>query len=224
MEHFLAGSLPASCPSELTAARDGADIKLTWKPGRGEQSVRVVRNGTELAAAAPVDPPAYIDTTAAPGLLAYELRFNSPGEGCSLTKRLNVCISDLTAAASLGRVELSWVNNFPYAGIVVQRGDDVLATIGGDQVSYTDTDAPIGAQTYSVVPENGDCEPVTVDVQVVGGERVERAHQSTPNMMQLSPLPMPSKPTRWPACRNPLSLASAAATGSPAVPVFPRYS
>ena len=48
-------------------------------------------------------------------------------------------------------------------------------------------------------------EPVSGDVDVVRGERVECAHQSTPNIMQLRPLPMPRRPTRCPGSMNPRS-------------------
>ena len=166
LDHFLAGSNPTTaCPTALTAAREGSGVKLTWTPG-AETSVRVTRNGTVLAPAAPVASPQYVDTTATPGVLVYELTFDVPGDSCSLKRNFRGCIADLTAKSPQGKVELAWVNNFPYANIVVQRGDDVVATIGGDQVSYTDTDPPPGVWTYSVVPQNGDCDPATVDVHV----------------------------------------------------------
>ena len=37
-------------------------------------------------------------------------------------------------------------------------------------MSYTDTDAIPGVQTYSVVPASGDCDPATIDVRVFESE------------------------------------------------------
>src|SRR5262249_3394275 len=62
-------------------------------------------------------------------------------------------------------------------------------------------------------------------VEEVALERVEvRAHHSTPSIRQLSPEPMPRKPTRSPGRRNSRSSARAAVRGSDTVPMLPRYS
>lgn len=107
-EHFEAGTgdVTVECPRALASARDGANVKLTWEHAGTSTSVRVVRDGTELAAAAPVDPPEYVDSTAAPGELAYELTFNV--DACrTLSREFNGCISDLEATTTDAGVELA---------------------------------------------------------------------------------------------------------------------
>ncbi len=69
-------------------------------------------------------------------------------------------------ASPLANVNLAWANNLVYTNIVVQRNDEVLARLGEDQVSYTDKIPPDGLWTYSVVPENGNCDRATVVVRV----------------------------------------------------------
>ncbi len=119
------------------------------------------------------------------------------------------------------------------AGLVGEAAADVIRCHGpviapqlSNQVTVQEGPARIAVQheNHLALTLVNVVHPVAADVQVVRGERIERAHQSTPNIMQLSPLPMPSRPTRWPGSRNPRSWARAADTGSPAVPVFPRYS
>ena len=44
-------------PTQPIAAREGVNVKLTWKPGSGEQSVRVVRNGMEWPPPRRLTPP-----------------------------------------------------------------------------------------------------------------------------------------------------------------------
>lgn len=60
-----------------------------------------------------------------------------------------------------------------------------------------------------------------------GGRQVQvgrggGCYQSTPRIMQLSPLPIPKSPTRSPDFRKPRSSASAAVSGSETVPMLPR--
>lgn len=62
------------------------------------------------------------------------------------------------------------MNNFACANIVVKRGDEVIATIAGAEESYVDADPPAGTWTYSVAPENGDCEPATASTIVLTAE------------------------------------------------------
>ena len=164
LDHFEAGGgMGAECPKGLAAARDGGNVKLTWEVAGMPTSVRIVRDGTELAAAAPVDPPVYIDTTPPPGNPKYELTFDL-AECRTLSRRFKGCITDLEATVSLDGIALEWVNHFAYANILILRDDDVIATIAGDQQTYLDADAPVGTAGYSVVPANGDCEPVTAAV------------------------------------------------------------
>ncbi|MCZ6765331.1 MAG: LamG domain-containing protein, partial [bacterium] len=123
--HFDAATLDPRCPSGLTAERDATGVKLAWTLGTVVPTgVRVVRNGTELAASAPADPPQFVDATAAPGALSYELTFAGLGPDCPpLTQEFNACISNLSAAVKPGQVELSWKNNFAYTQIQVRRSD-----------------------------------------------------------------------------------------------------
>ncbi len=165
--HFQAGSDPA-CPVNVRAERDGSSVKLTWTPGTtAPASVRVVRNSTEIAAAAPADPPEFVDAAAEPGILVYELSFAGLAQCRPLRARFDGCITDFTANSRAGRVLLSWTNNFQYEQIEVWRDDQIIATIGGGETTYSDLDPPVGMRTYSVVPSNGDCDRTGAEVRVL---------------------------------------------------------
>ncbi|MCZ6794095.1 MAG: hypothetical protein O7J95_10845, partial [Planctomycetota bacterium] len=170
--HLLAGTNTA-CPALLTATRDGANVSLSWQTGSAVPSgVRVTRGGSEVAAAAPADPPAFVDSNVPPGMYAYELTFDVAGETCeSLFALYDGCIADLAATQDVsGAVELTWTNRLPYTNVVVRRNDEVIATIAGDRETYTDMNPPSGFWTYSVAPENGSCGRTTSTVAVFESE------------------------------------------------------
>ncbi len=162
------------CPSIVRASGGPDGVTLSWQNGLATPtSVRIVRNGVELAAAAPADPPQYVDKTAEPGLLTYELSFVVPGEDCgTIEKQFNACITDLQAERLEDGVRLTWQNNLGYEAIRILRddgtGEVVLeASYPGDAQEYLDEDIPdFGELTYSVAPTNGDCDPISVVVNL----------------------------------------------------------
>ena len=64
-------------------------------------------------------------------------------------------------------------------------------------------------------------EPAAVEVFALEWKK-RSVYHSTPSIRQLSPLPMPSNPTRSPRRRNSRSSAKAAVSGSDTVPMLPR--
>ncbi|PXA05085.1 hypothetical protein DDZ13_03730 [Coraliomargarita sinensis] len=157
--------VPGRCPFRPRVVGEASGVSLSWQNGTElPTSVRILRNGAIIAAAAPVDPPVFLDTTAEPGVLKYELQFNMPGDPCEpLTVTLNGGITGFDARPVSGGIELSWTNNMAYDGIEVRRNDVVLeAALSGSASSYIDSSAPgSGMVTYSVVPTNGNSAPAS---------------------------------------------------------------
>ena len=60
--------------------------------------------------------------------------------------------------------------------------------------------------------------------RIYGLKRFDIFYHSAPNIRQLSPLPIPSKATRSPLFKKPLSAPNARVEGSEAAPVLPKYS
>lgn len=153
-----------SCPSRLRAVGGSTGVRLTWQNGTNmPTSVQVLRNGVEIASAAPASPATYLDASALPGVHVYQLAFSMPG-GCGpLTVTNNSGITGLTAYRGTNGVTLTWRNNLSYAGIQIQRnGGTIQPSLSGSATSYEDTGAPAsGVVTYSVVPTTG-TSPVAV--------------------------------------------------------------
>lgn len=157
------------CPSRLEASGDASGVTLTWQNGsETPTSVQILRNGVEIAAAAPVVPASVVDTTAQPGVLDYELVFTMPTATCDpLTVSFDAGITDLIGYRAATGVALQWKNNLGYTNIEVRRDNVLLNTIPGTSTTYTDTTAPsTGSFTYSVVPTNGSAEETEVLVNL----------------------------------------------------------
>ena len=157
------------CPSQLTATGGAGGVTLAWKNGdEMPTAVKVLRNGQELASAAPVDPPRYTDAGAQPGLLNYECIFTMPGEVCaSLKTTYDACITDLAVLWSEEEgVVLTWTNRMAYDAIEIKRNGEVIeASLSGTAQTYTDAaPLPQGVLTYTVAPTNGTCDPATAEI------------------------------------------------------------
>jgi hypothetical protein len=156
---------PARCPFRPRAVGEAGGVQLSWQNGTEmPTSVRIVRNGTEIAAAAPTDPASFLDTTAEPGLLHYEFQFTMPGDACDpLLVTLNGGITGMRARPVSGGVELTWTNNMAYDAIEIRRNGVVLeAALDGTATSYTDAPGPdSGVVIYSVAPTHGSSVPAT---------------------------------------------------------------
>jgi len=169
LDHYLAGC--PVCAIGLAAERDGGSVRLTWILGAGKpETVRVVRDGKELAAAAPADPPVFVDVAPPVGILSYELTFTAAGATCSVLRTLyDGCISGLTAKPTCEDIALAWSNGLPYEKIEIRRSDGVveeaIATIDGKEESYLDKDVSPGTWTYSVAPAGGACDRTSVTIQ-----------------------------------------------------------
>lgn len=163
---------PGRCPSRLRAVGGPGGITLTWQNGsETPTSVQVLRNGVEIAAAAPSTPATYLDTAALPGLHHYEFAFTMPVDPCDpLTVTFNGGITDLAAFRSPGGIDLTWINTMAYAGIEVRRNGTLLeASLAGTTTTYTDTSPPPGGLvTYTVVPTNGSAAPTEVQINLDG--------------------------------------------------------
>ncbi len=172
MGDAMADLSPGRCPSRLRASGVAGGIELTWQNGlETPSSVQVKRNGVEIAAAAPVSPASFIDTTALPGIHTYELTFTMPGDPCDpLTVTFNGSINKLLAFRSPGGVGLTWENPMTYAGIEIRRDEVLLeGNLPGTATSFTDTAPPAsGIVTYTVSPTTGTSTTASAQINLSG--------------------------------------------------------
>ena len=160
---------PARCPFRLRAEGGAGAVTLSWQNGTEmPTSVQVLRDGVEIAAAAPVDPPTFLDSGVTPGVHNYTLNFTMPGTPCDpLTLSFNGGITGLKIDRQATQFVLSWTNNMDYAGIEVKRDGALLDTLPGSQTSYVDTAPPSsGIVTYSVAPTTGSSDPATLELNL----------------------------------------------------------
>ena len=156
-------------PFRPRASGGTGGVTLTWNNGTEiPTSVRVLRNGVEIAAAAPANPPSFTDATAPLGVNNYELQFTMPVSPCPpLAISHKSGITNLKGGQRINGVRLTWENNLGYTGITVKRNGSVIAaSLPGTTTSYTDFSPPTGAVTYSVEPVDAGGTPVEVQVTV----------------------------------------------------------
>ncbi|MCH7226885.1 sialate O-acetylesterase [Haloferula sp. A504] len=171
MADVMSQMVPARCPYRLRATGDATGVTLSWEDGTdAATSVRVLRDSSEIAAAAPISPASYLDTTAEPGLIEYQLEFAKSGDPCPpLTLTFDAGITDLDVYRFQNKVRLKWTNNLGYANIEVRRNGSLIDTIAGTATSYDDTSPPAsGDVTYSVVPTNGSAAPTEETINLDG--------------------------------------------------------
>ena len=161
---------PGRSPFRPRAVGAPSGVSLSWQNGtETPTSVRILRNGVEIAAAAPATPSSYLDTTALPGVHAYELQFTMPVTPCDpLTTSFNGGITGLTITPVPGGLTLNWTNNMGYTAIEIRRDGNVLeAALSGTATSYTDTSPPgTGTITYTVAPTTGTSTPASAQINL----------------------------------------------------------
>lgn len=161
---------PGRCPFGPSAIGGPSGVTVTWQNGtETPTSVRILRNGVEIASAAPATPSSFLDTTALPGVLNYELIFTMPVTPCpSLTATLNGGVTDLKISSAAGSFVLNWTNNMTYPGIEVRRDGTLLGTaLSGSAITYTDTAPPTsGIVTYTVAPTSGNSTPASAQINL----------------------------------------------------------
>ena len=156
-------------PYRARANGGSGGVTLSWNNGTEiPTSVRVLRNGAEIAAAAPVSPPSFVDTTAPLGLNQYELQFTMPVTSSPpLAFAHNSGITNLKGGQRVNGIRLTWDNNRDYTGITVKRnGTTIAASLPGTTTTFTDTAPPAGTVTYSVEPDDVGGTPVEFQVNV----------------------------------------------------------
>ena len=161
---------PGRCPFRIRAEGAPSGVALSWENGtETPTSVRILRDGVEIAAAASADPPSYLDSGALPGAYDYELQFTMPGDPCDpLTVSFDGAITDLTITPGPGGLTLDWTNNMGYAAIEIRRDGVLLeAALSGTATTYTDVSPPSsGIVNYTVAPTTGTSTPASVDINL----------------------------------------------------------
>jgi hypothetical protein len=158
---------PGPNPFRLRATGEAGGVLLRWQNGTMvPTSVRILRNGDEIAAVTPGKTASYLDETAKPGTHKYELMFTMPDASREpLTMTFRGGITDLKLALRPGQNVLTWTNNMAYDSIRVSRnGIAIGAALPGTATTFTDITPPTsGLLSYSVVPAN--CEAAQAAVQ-----------------------------------------------------------
>ena len=165
---------PGRNPHRPDASGGPGGAILTWKNGTEiPTSVRVLRNGVQIAAAAPANPPTFTDATAPLGVNNYELQFTMPvAPVAPLVFTHNTGITDLTASYRSNGMHLTWENNLGYTAIEVRRNGGVIAAaLPGTATSFIDPAPPAGAATYTVAPTDPGTTPASFAVTVTGAPR-----------------------------------------------------
>ena len=161
---------PGRCPFRARAIAGTGGVTVSWQNGTEiPTSVRILRNGVEIAAAAPTTPSSYLDTTALPGAHAYELQFTMPVTPCDpLTTSFDGGITGLTITPGPNSLTLNWTNRMGYTAIEIRRNGTVLeAALSGTATSYTDTSPPnSGTITYTVAPTTGTSTPASAQINL----------------------------------------------------------
>ena len=159
---------PGRCPFRLRAKGGANRVVLNWKNGTEKpKSVRIFRDGVEIAADAPADPATFIDPNVQPGIYEYRVEFVMPGDPCPpLTTTFHGGITDLASSPDPEGLKLMWRNNMDYDAIRVLRdGKVIAAALPGNATSYVDTARPsTGLVTYSVAPAGGRATPATLEL------------------------------------------------------------
>lgn len=172
MGDAISAMIPARGPYRLEASSDATGVTLTWSEGvETPTALQVLRNGTEIDASAPFDPPVFFDAGAEPGLIEYTLSFSMPGEPTpDLSLTFDAGITALEAYRFRSGVKLGWENNLDYSAIEVRRdGDLIEPALDGTATSYLDEAPPAsGTVVYSVVPTNGSASPTEVSINLDG--------------------------------------------------------
>ena len=156
---------PNRIPYRIRSSGGVGGTTLTWKSGtETPTSVRVLRNGVQIAAAAPANPPTFVDASAPLGVVNYELQFTMPGSPCPPLKiSHNSGVTDLVARLRANGTHLSWKNNLTYSGIKVKRdGTVIAAALPGSSTSFVDLSPPAGLIGYTVEPTDAGSTPAQV--------------------------------------------------------------
>jgi autotransporter-associated beta strand protein len=142
---------------------------LTWNNGtETPTSVRVLRNGVQIAASASANPASFVDATPPLGVSNYELQFTMPISPVpSLTISHNSGVTNLVARLRVNGAHLSWQNNLSYAGLTVKRNGTVIAaSLPGSTTSYVDISPPSGVLSYTVEPTTAGSAPAQASLKV----------------------------------------------------------
>ena len=160
---------PNRIPFRIRSSGSTGGTTLTWTNGTETPvSVRVLRNGVEIAASAPVSPASFVDASPPLGISNYQLEYTMPGNPTApLTIAHNTGVTDLSARLRVNGAHLSWKNNLNYAGLTVKRdGIVIAASLPGSTTSYVDVMPPAGVLNYTVEPTTPGSTPAQASLKV----------------------------------------------------------
>ncbi len=150
--------VPAPTALACTLNVDKAD--LSWTNGYAYASVRVLRNGVEVALLAGTAT-SYQSTTLDVGATPFQVigvfsGLSSAPAACTVSRPLPppTGLTCTPGAASLS-VALQWTNSYGYSSIEILRGGALVQTLTGSPTSFDDALTAPGIYTYSIVGKYG---------------------------------------------------------------------
>ncbi len=165
------GSSGSSCHS-FTTTQIPAGVSLSWVNPTVSDGITIRRDGTVLTTL-PGMSTIFVDTTATPGMITYEVinavaGVDSQAIGSAITVQPQ-SLSELVCTPGLGVVNISWTLNDTYDSIQVLRNEILIETLPGTTTGYQDMTAPPGLNMYQIVCRSNlvDTAPVSC-VQEIG--------------------------------------------------------
>ena len=156
---------------DLMCRGEGFDAILEWTNAATYDTIRILRNGTEIAVLRGTDT-TYTDAGLLPGEYTYEV-IAEIGTGqskpveCEVT--ILIPIKDFVCCAIGDDVFLSWTNGQIYGSIEVYRDGVLIDTLGGNDNNYTDLDLLAGDYTYELIAKDDGtvADPMSCDITVL---------------------------------------------------------
>lgn len=147
--------LPVVLPvTDLVCSLAGGNALLEWTNGDVYTSIRILREGVEIAALA-ADAISFEDVATPSGSTRYEVigmdgDTGAPEEDCTVVKS-PAPPSGLDCMAEAGNVvELTWQNGEVYAAVRIERDGATVHTALGNVESHSDLGVPAGDHVYLV--------------------------------------------------------------------------
>ena len=140
-------------PADLSCSvAGGTDSVLTWVNTEPSTSIKVLRDGVEIADLPPTST-GYTDAGVAPATYEYcVINVFGPKTSASTCCTLLVPAppTNFSCLSTAGDVGMSWTNNEEYDDITLERDGAVIAVLPGGTTSYTDIATEPGAHTYTL--------------------------------------------------------------------------
>ncbi len=172
-----------NCPSGLSCSVTEDDVQLTWSNREATvTSFAIERNGAVIEPTLAGDQTSYSDPDLGPGTYSYVVTPTVAGEDCDpMECTVSLCPRGLACTVLGQDVTLNWINGGPYETVIKRDGAEV-ATVPGDQATWSETITEPGDYTYTLnaVGGEGACDDLTCSVTILPAVPQETADFNPP--------------------------------------------